>query len=909
MVNRKYIFAALFALCMVVSILFSAVPGTESVSLTNKNYAIFSTHADTKLANHTVYGFLPYWISPNYSPQWEILTHLAWFGESISGTGTVSANHPPASALLAQAHSNGVKVPLVITCFNSADLDTLLANYQDTAVSNILAKVQAYGCDGVSIDFEGLRETNSVNGASNKDLLSAFMQKLYTAFKNANVNYHVSICAPAVDWNNVFRNANLPNYLDSFLIMGYDYFWKGSSTTGPVAPLEGYTYDLTYTVNTYLNYIPNNKIVLLLPFYGYDWPCTSDNAGASTTGSGSAVIMKDAIANANTYGRRWHSTSSTPWYAYQLGGVWHQCWYDDPESMQIKFNLVFEKNLQGGGMWALGYESPEMWYVLGGLFGGTLSLTGKKIAIDPGHGGSDAGATGIDGSGFPNEEDFTLDIALRVKELLSYANATVILTRETDTDVSLQQRCDIANNANADIFVSIHMNSAAETARGTETFYYANSDTDYSVEGKHLAECVQTKIVQRLGTYDRGAKGDYPYFGYHLYVLAHTNMPAILTEVCFISNSTDFGMISQSEKRSLAALAIYEGICAYFGATPVYGNADVNMRFPSNGSVVSGTVNAILDYTYKSTLTSVRWRLENEPWRTLATREWFFNTLLEYSLSFNTYFYSVGWKNLEFEIKHLWGTSNSTINLFFTRNLAFEGIVWGSPSAPNITDDNDTNYAANELNAPLYVALRCNHTIRAIKTHWWDGDTRYYQYRIEISRDNETWVEVVNKTSGEYRGWQWDNINKIARYIRITGTYNSANQWYHIKELQIIGRMDTPFSVYGYIINQNGEPLSTQVRITNLRNMESANISSDSNGYYEFELNDLNFTNTDEIRVELINLGIAKTFFVNDRNTCEEVSFSGIVAEFQAPLQLLLIAGIFVLFWRRVTRRHKDLRS
>ncbi|MCX8173730.1 MAG: N-acetylmuramoyl-L-alanine amidase [Thermoplasmata archaeon] len=854
-----------------------------------------------KTANHTIYGFLPYWTSANYSPEWAVLTHVSWFGESLSSTGTVSASHPLPSGLLGQAHANGVKVPLTITCFNSTSIDSVLANYMDTAVNNIFARMQNYGCDGVCIDFEGVRATNAINGISNKLLLQNFMEKLYAKCKTANSEYHVSLCAPAVDWSNVFRNNNLTNCLDAFLIMGYDYFWSGSGTTGPVAPLEGYTYDLTYTVNTYLNYLPGNKIVLLLPFYGFDWPCASDSAGAPTSSTGTAVVMKTAVANAQNYARKWHNASSTPWYAYQADGVWHQCWYDDTESLGIKFNLVFERQLQGTGMWALGYEVPSIWQVISQMFGGTLSLGGKKIAIDAGHGGGDTGATGIDGSGFPNEEDFNLDIALRVKELLSFAGATVTLTRATDADVSLQQRCDIANNANTDIFVSIHMNSATGTARGTETFYYANSDTDYSVEGKRLAQNVQAKVVSRLGTYDRGIKGDYPYFGYHLYVLAHTNMPAILTEVCFISNDTDFGMVSQYSKRTLAALAIYEGICAYFGVTPVYGNASLSVSFPQNNSSVTGTVKFGFAYVNAGLLTGCRWRIDSGGWNTAYAREWFFDTPQQAPVSFNTYSFSVGWKNLSFEVSDLWGNARTVLwSLFFTRNLAFEGKVWGSSSANNLTDDNDDNYAANNLGEYLYIALKCNHTIRAVKTHWWDGDNRYYQYKIEVSRDNETWMEVVNKTSGEYRGWQWDQIDTPARFLRITGTYNSANQWYHIKELQIFGRLETPYSVYGYVLDAaTGDPVfNATITVTNIANNENLSITTDEFGYYEAELNDLHSTTTDEIRITLRDFGLISSFIVDDRNTSTEVSFTvAITSEPPVLPSLLLFFTVCSLFY------------
>lgn len=829
----------------------------------------------TNVMNHSrnryvVYGFLPYWISSSYVPQWGILTHLAWFGESVSSTGEVSSSHPIPSSILEEGKKRGVKICLTITCFNGDSIDSILANYMDNAVRNIVNKVVTYKADGVCIDFEGIRKTNSISGASNRVLYEKFMEKLYNAVKAVNSSLHVSLCAPAVDWNNIFRNSNLSRYVDSFLIMGYDYFWSGSQQTGPVAPLEGYTYDLTYTVNTYLNYIASNKIVLLLPFYGREWPCVSDSPGAQTTGEGISVIMRDAVEKASIYGRRWHSVSSTPWYAYTSGSAWRQCWYDDVESLNIKYNLVIDRGLQGGGMWALGYEDWNVWPMIAKKFGGRVSLAGKKIAIDPGHGGHDAGAVGYDGSEFPNEKDFNLDICLRLKELLSYADATVIMTRSSDVYVSLEERCNIANNANADIFVSVHMNSAPSTAaHGTETYYYAVSSTQYSVEGKRLAENIQQRVVARLGTYDRGAKGDYPTLGYHLYVLKYTTMPAALVEVCFISNPSNFELISKEFNRTLAALGIYEGICKYFGIDPIYGNSTIDIRFPSYGSSVTGTVNCLYNYINSGLLTKCRWKIENDEWKIAYEKVWFFSDAQQASIKFNTYLYPVGWKTLYVECEHLFGdVSKISWRIFFTRNLAFEAKVWGSPTAINMIDDNDDNYAGNDLNKPFYIQLKCNHTIRAIKTHWWDGDNRYYQYKIEISRDNKTWIEVVNKTSGEWRSWQWDPINASARYIRITGTYNSANRWYHIKELQIFGRFDTPLTIYGYVKNPQGSVIpNITLLIINLNTNRSIISNTNALGYFEVELNDLGFKNGDRIAIRVLGNNSYEIFTVDDTKT------------------------------------------
>ncbi|MCK4265901.1 MAG: N-acetylmuramoyl-L-alanine amidase, partial [Thermoplasmata archaeon] len=190
-----------------------------------------------------------------------------------------------------------------------------------------------------------------------------------------------------------------------------------------------------------------------------------------------------------------------------------------------------------------------------------LALDGRSICIDPGHGGSDPGTTGIDGPGYPDEKDHTLDMGLRLRTLLEAKGATVIMTRDIDVDVSLQGRCDIANDNDTDIFVSIHCNAIGiESVSGTETFYWGVDAGTYSVNGKRLAENIQSELVNRLGSNDRGAKMDFPYFGFHLYVLANTVMPAILTEVGFMSNQTEFDLLNQSWYRQDAAQAICDGI-------------------------------------------------------------------------------------------------------------------------------------------------------------------------------------------------------------------------------------------------------------------------------------------------------------------------------------------------------------
>ncbi len=126
--------------------------------------------------------------------------------------------------------------------------------------------------------------------------------------------------------------------------------------------------------------------------------------------------------------------------------------------------------------------------ILCAAFALDAALTGKKICVDPGHGGSDPGALGVNGSAYPDEADIVLDIDLRFRTLLQNDGASVLMTRDNDTTVSLANRVDQANSWGATIFLSTHLNSAdAESANGTETYAYQSGTTSAS-----LAQKVQT---------------------------------------------------------------------------------------------------------------------------------------------------------------------------------------------------------------------------------------------------------------------------------------------------------------------------------------------------------------------------------------------------------------------------------
>lgn len=180
------------------------------------------------------------------------------------------------------------------------------------------------------------------------------------------------------------------------------------------------------------------------------------------------------------------------------------------------------------------------------------------ICIDPGHidSGADAGA---EGNGL-REQDLTLDIALSLKPLLEYNGFAVILTREDGfvngphqtVKQSLQARCDIANNAGADIFLSIHINAGGGT--GTEVYALPGG------QAEKLAGILLYYLIQTANWANRGVKTNR-----NFYVLVNTNIPAVLTENGFIDNPSDAAKLSDPGFRKSLARAHAKGISDFYG--------------------------------------------------------------------------------------------------------------------------------------------------------------------------------------------------------------------------------------------------------------------------------------------------------------------------------------------------------
>lgn len=176
------------------------------------------------------------------------------------------------------------------------------------------------------------------------------------------------------------------------------------------------------------------------------------------------------------------------------------------------------------------------------------------IVIDAGHGGEDSGtcSAGIE----YQEKDFNLNILIALKELLEEENIKVYYTRLTDEKVYLRPRVELANNLQADLFISIHCNAVENdtTVNGTEILYHQNQK-NLKMNSEELAEICLEEVVKEIGTASRGlVEAD------DKYIIGHATVPVALVEVGFLTNPQDLEFIKQEKNQKRVAKGIYNAI-------------------------------------------------------------------------------------------------------------------------------------------------------------------------------------------------------------------------------------------------------------------------------------------------------------------------------------------------------------
>jgi N-acetylmuramoyl-L-alanine amidase len=209
-------------------------------------------------------------------------------------------------------------------------------------------------------------------------------------------------------------------------------------------------------------------------------------------------------------------------------------------------------------------------------------LANKLIVVDPGHGGTSTGAVGK-GEGTVYEKNVTLAISLKLRDDLEACGARVVMTRDKDVNVALDDRPRMANELHADLFVSVHndSNGVANSASGTSTYYHMQDP--YC---RALAACIQHEILKVSDLPSRGVLSDSVMYQHGFAVLRESHMPAILVEVAYINNARDRHRLLDPEFQGKVAKAICDGLKVYVEGSQQTARARTNVE-PASAKTTS----------------------------------------------------------------------------------------------------------------------------------------------------------------------------------------------------------------------------------------------------------------------------------------------------------------------------------
>lgn len=336
-----------------------------------------------------VYGFLPYWNITKVTVHPE-LTNLAYFGLTIGSDGKLLTSdkegniEPGFNKLqsddflqIAQAvtHNKG-KMELVLTQFDNDDIVNFLNS--PTAQQNLMNSLDsillAYPIEGINIDIEYSGEITTPL----RQNMTNFMKDLnqHVSQKYEGIPLSIDMYSSAASKNLLWDVAAIGQEVDYIIIMAYDFHRQSSPVAGPVAPLFGgktlWDSDISDHLKDFIAQVPANKLLLGVPFYGYEWQTTSTDPQATTLPKTGATAsyqrIQEVLAQKDELNvvEHWNEEALSPYLSYTQEGQTHVLYYDNSRSLSYKIDFVNQLDLGGIAIWALGYEGnyQELWDVI-----------------------------------------------------------------------------------------------------------------------------------------------------------------------------------------------------------------------------------------------------------------------------------------------------------------------------------------------------------------------------------------------------------------------------------------------------------------------------------------------------------------------------------------------------------------
>lgn len=351
---------------------------------------MFSFLAEPHTNNNSkvVYGFLPYWNVEKVTIQPE-LTHLGYFALAMGSDGSLLTREEdyvePGYAglqsdklleLTNQIEERDGSVEIVLTQFNADDIAAFLSSEtsQQKMMESLDDVILAYPINGVNIDIEYA----GTYSPQLRDNMSTFIKNVRTHLdtRYENIELSIDMYAGASNNQSIWDIEAIAPEVDYIIVMAYDFHRRSSPQAGPVAPLFGgkelWDSDINQHLQEFLKMVPAEKILLGIPFYGYEWQTTNRDPQSHTfpdTGSTAQIgKVKELLTRKDELKveEGWNEQALSPYLSYVEDGDTYVLYYENSRSISYKLDYVNQLDLGGVAIWALGYEgdSRELWDVI-----------------------------------------------------------------------------------------------------------------------------------------------------------------------------------------------------------------------------------------------------------------------------------------------------------------------------------------------------------------------------------------------------------------------------------------------------------------------------------------------------------------------------------------------------------------
>jgi len=314
------------------------------------------------LKPHEVFGFAPYWsLADSSGFDLSGLTTVDYFSIGINPDGSLDTTGPGWDGyqsqnfidLINRAHAAGDRVVLTVNDFSQSSLDQLAtsATAPQTLAQSLLLLVKAKDLDGVNLDLEG-------SGSADQVGITNIVQVVSQTLKAANPHYQITMdtyASSAGDTAGFYDIPVLSQYVDAFFVMAYQLNLRATPSTD--SSLTSSMFSNQTAVNQYANAAPASKVILGLPFFGYDWPTTNGTLSAAPTGAPTIITYaQEAQSGHPIY---WDAVTDTAWTSYQVGTQWHEAFFENPDSLYLAAQLASNNDIGGVGIWALGMDGSN----------------------------------------------------------------------------------------------------------------------------------------------------------------------------------------------------------------------------------------------------------------------------------------------------------------------------------------------------------------------------------------------------------------------------------------------------------------------------------------------------------------------------------------------------------------------